>query len=237
VTLRDPNVSKLLNRHFVPVVVDVDKPPPEVSALFQKVNGQTLPFLIYVSDRGQFLNGTSGLRSAADLKADLEKSLGDKQYTITKTGDAELNKQLTALEKALTDKTYTKVPAIWTAIGKVRGYGPAKDKAYDLMEEAESDGRKELAAALGEAKTGEFAAAKKRVAGVTKDLAGLPVADEAKLHLAALTTLENVQKLSTDMKGNWKLTASQQLDNLLRLQADTPYAALATQRKKDLQGK
>lgn len=233
-TLKDPNVSKLLNRHFVPVVVDIDKPPPEVAALFPKVKGQTLPFLLYVSERGQFINGTSGGRSAAELQADLEKTLADKQYTIPKAGETELTKQLAALEKALGDKAYSKVPAIWQAIGKIRGYGPGKDKAYDLLEAAEADGRKELNTAFGEARAAEFAAAKKRVGGVTKELAGLPIADEAKGHLAALNIMEAVEKLTTAKKGNWKASANTQLDQVLRLHLDTPYANLALQQKKEL---
>ena len=234
-TLRDPKVSTLLNRHFIPVVVDIDKPPPELIPLLQKVDGQTLPFLLCVSDRGQYMSGTSGRRDAAQLKGDLDKTLQDKQFALTKAGEAELTKQVAALEKVLDDKAYAKVPPIWQAIGRVRGYGPLKEKAYDLLDAAQEEAKKELLEALKESIGKDFAAAKKRATAVSKAYAGLPIADEAKQHAAALTLMEPVTKLLADKKGNYKAAATQQLDLLLKLHGDTPYASISVLMKKELQ--
>src|SRR5262249_16672224 len=61
-TLRDPIVALTINRHFVPVVIDSGKAPPEIKEMFNRVEGKAVPYLLFVTDHGQFLTGTGGLR-------------------------------------------------------------------------------------------------------------------------------------------------------------------------------
>jgi hypothetical protein len=237
VTLQDPKVNKLLKRRFVAVVVDIDHPPREVRAMLNKVEGKTLPFLLYITDRGQFLRGTSGGRTPMQLAEDLEQVLADKSFALTKARAAEAAKQVQGLEKALDAKNYKQASTAFQAALRVCGYGAVKDKAHDLMDAAQADGNNQLADAMNHAKKDEFAEAQKLASAVAKDFAGLPVADEAKQHQAALKLLEAAHRITTDKKGNWKPAALQRLNTLLAKYPDTPYAGLALRRRAELQKK
>jgi hypothetical protein len=235
VTLQDPKVAQLLRRHFVAVAVDIDHAPGEVRPLFNQIQGRTLPFLVHITDRGQFVHGTSGGRNPDQFAADLNKVLADKAVALPKAREAALAKQVEALEKALDANNRKQAATAFQAILRTRGYSELKDKAHDLMDAAQSEGVKQLRDALGHARKAEYDNAGKLAAGVAKDFAGLPIADEAKEHQAALKLLEAAHQLSTDKKGNWKQAAAQRLGTLLSKHGDTPYAALAQQRLRELQ--
>ena len=236
-TLQDPKVSQLLKRHFVSLVVDIDNAPRELQPHFNKIEGKTLPFLLCVTDKGQFLQGTSGPRNAEQLVADLTKTLGNKAVALPKAREADLTKQLETLEKALDANNRKQSNTAFQAILRQRGYSQAKDKAHDLMDAAQAEAIKQLRDAVAHAGKDEYDDAGKLAAQVVKDFGGLPIADEAKEHQAALKLLEAAHQLSADKKGNWKQTAAQRLNTLLSKHGDTPYATLAQQRLQDLRHK
>ena len=236
-TLQDPKVGELLKRHFVALVVEIDNAPKELQPLFNKIDGKTLPFLLCLTDRGQFLHGTSGPRNPEQLVADLTKTLADKAVALPKAREADLSKQLEALEKALDANNRKQAATAFQAIVRFRGYNAAKDKAHDLMDAAQAEGVKQLRDALAHGRKDEYDDAAKLVSQVAKDFAGLPIADEAREHQAALKLLEAAHQLSTDKKGNWKQTAAQRLNTLLSKHGDTPYATLAHLRLQELRPK
>lgn len=236
-TLRDPKVSQLLKRHFVALAVDIDNAPKEIQPLLGKIEGKTLPFLLSVSERGQFLHGTSGARNPDQLAADLEKTLANKAVALPKAREADLAKQLGSLEKALEANNRKQATTAFQAILRLRGHSEAKDKAHDLMDTAQERGTKQLRDAVAHARKDEYDDASKLAAQVANEFSGLPVADEAKEHQAALKLLESAHQLSADKKGNWKPTASQRLNTLLNKHGDTPYAMLAQLRLQELRQK
>src|SRR5262249_32349445 len=177
VTLQDPKVSQLLKRHFVSLVVDIDNAPKEIQPLLGKIEGKTLPFLLCITDRGQFLHGTSGARNAEQLATDLEKALANKAVALPKAREADLAKQLEALEKALDANTRKQANTTFQAIVRLRGYSEAKDKAHDLMDRAQADGIKQLRDAVMHAGKDEYDEAGKLAVQVAKEFAGLPIAD------------------------------------------------------------
>ena len=68
-----PDVAPLLQEHFVALAADADDPEPEVTGLAQQVeDAMMLPFVIFASAEGQFLEGSSGLIDPARFVARLE---------------------------------------------------------------------------------------------------------------------------------------------------------------------
>lgn len=234
-TLRDPQVKQTLERHFISIAVDIDKRLPEVQAYFQKLGGGALPQIVYVNERGMFLDGTKGPRNKDEFLGDLTKVLENKQYALPKKAEAELAKQVQAFEKALADKNLTKAGAAWNAIGKFRGYSTLKDKAHDLLDTAQEDASKKLEEAVGHVEKDAYGDARMTLEAAIKESAGLPIAAVAKDHLAAVKMLESVQQLATEKKGSWKQTALKNLVIVANKYADTPYAALAGKRRTEIQ--
>ena len=74
-TLKWLAVKARLNESFVAVAIDCDQPDPEVQELWalHMSSARSLPFVFYTDADGQFLHGTSGSRSVADLLADLNQ--------------------------------------------------------------------------------------------------------------------------------------------------------------------
>ncbi len=233
-TLRDPKIAQTLKRHFVSVALDVDNAPPEARALFAQTGENRLPYVVIVNDRGQYLVGNSGGASVLELKSDLEKALEHKTIATPKTRESELTRQVEALQKALDNKNYKEANSVFAAIQRARGYHAQKDKAHELMDKAQEEGLKKLTEAFEAARRDEYATAKTALEGVPKDFAGLPVADEAKEHLAAVKILEGAHKITTDKKGAWKNLAAQRFGQVLAKHDDTPYASLALQRQEEL---
>jgi len=219
------------------LVVDIDNTPKELQPLLSKIEGKTLPFLLCVTDRGQFLHGTSGPRNPEQLAADLGKTLADKAVALPKGREAELTKQVEALEKALDANNRKLGSTAFQAILRLRGYHEAKDKAHDLMDARQAEGIKQLHDALAHARKDEYDDASKLATHVAMDFAGLPIADEAKEHQAVLKLLEAAHQLTADKKSNWKQTAAQRLNTLLSKHGDTPYAMLAQLRLHELREK
>src|SRR5262249_3992249 len=158
-----------------------------------------------------FLHGTSGARNPEQLGADLAKVLANKAVALPKAREADLTKQLVALEKALDANNRKQANTTFQAILRLRGYNAAKDKTHDLMDAAQAEGVKQLCEAVAHTRKDEYDHAGKLAADVAKDFAGLPIADEAKEHQAALKLLEAAHQLSADKKGNWKQTVTQRL--------------------------
>ncbi|HEV3260580.1 MAG TPA: hypothetical protein VG013_27240 [Gemmataceae bacterium] len=233
-TLRDPQASRLIRRHFIAVSVDVANAPEPLPALFPRTGGKTMPFLLYLTDRGQYVGGTSGLRTAEDVRTDLEKVLTAKGVAMPKSREAPLAKQVNALGEALDGHQYRKASTIFSGITRARGYSPAKDAAYDRMDAVQAGGTKKLEAAVGLAKEDRYAEARAALAGVPRELAGLPVAEEGKGHLAALKLLESAHQLTQDKKRGWQRAAFQRLSQVIRQHGDTPYANLAARRQAEL---
>ena len=237
VTLQDPKVSQVLKRHFVALVVDIDNAPKELQPLFSKIDGKTLPFLLCVTDRGQFLHGTSGRRNAEQLAADLTKVLANKSVALPKSREADQTKQLGTLEKALDANDRKQAATAFQSILRLHGYSEAKDKAHDLMDAAQAVGSKQLRDAFDHARKDQYDDASKLTANVVKEFAGLPIADEAREHQAAIKLLDAAHQLCVDKKGNWKQTATQRFNTLLSKQGDTPYAMLAQLHLQELRQK
>jgi hypothetical protein len=233
-TLRDPKVSKLLHRHFVAVAFDIGRVPPPVNALFPRTGGKAMPFIVVMNPRGQYLAGTSGFRNAQQLAADLEKVLGDRTLALPKAREAELTKQVAALEKALAEKKYKQATTAFQAVARARGYSALKDKAHDLLDEAQKDAAKQRDRAVALARQDEYAEAGKLLADMARSVADLPIAAEAREHQSALKLLQAAHKITTDKKGVWKQSAMRQLTLVLTRHPDTPYASLAFQRRKEL---
>jgi len=64
----------------VAVAIDCDQPDPEVQELWtvHMPWARSLPFVFYTDEKGQFLHGTSGSRSAAELLDDIEQVVARK---------------------------------------------------------------------------------------------------------------------------------------------------------------
>src|SRR5262249_18293460 len=86
VALREtPELHKLVNRYFVPVVLDVEKADPKQNnVLFprDKLGGNTLPFISFFSDKGVFIKGTNGPRTKEQILDDVKKLLADKAFAV-----------------------------------------------------------------------------------------------------------------------------------------------------------
>src|SRR5262249_46482988 len=158
----------------------------------------------------------------------------NKAVTLPKAREADLTRQLETLEKALDANNRKQANTAFQAIVRMRGYSESKDKAHDLMDAAQAEGIKQLRDAVAHARKDEYDDASKLAAHVAKNLAGLPIADEAKEHQAALKLLEAAHQVSAEKKGNWKQTAVQRLSTLLSKHGDTPYAMLAQLRLQEL---
>lgn len=233
--LRDEKLGHLINRYFIPVSVDFDKPPAEIKTHIDKLAKKPAPAILIFSERGQIMNTLTGTWQAKDLHGNLLEMLLDKGYGLAKTKEAEVSKQVDALEKALAEKKpWAKATPLYRNIIQVPGYSPLKDKAYDLIEKAQEDGVNELKGAYNQARQDQYAEAKKGLDKVAKEYAGAPVADQVKDHLAALKLMETAHQFATDTKFNRKPDAVRRLDEVLAKYPDTPYAALAVSRKKDL---
>jgi thioredoxin-related protein len=233
-TLKDAKTSQMINRHFIPLVIDVDNAPAPIQELFAKVKGETLPFIMFVSDKGEFVQGSSGYRSPEQFRGDMEKTLGNNVFLLPKKNEAELTKQTDALAKLLEAKSYGKAAPTLFAISKFKGYSPLKDKVYDLLDAAQADATKKVIAAVKLAEENDYSKAREALSGVSKEYAGLPVADQVKDQLAALKLLETAHQVVMTKKGQWKMTATQQLTLVVDKYGDTPFATLAVKRRKDL---
>jgi hypothetical protein len=230
INYRDERLSQFLNRYFIPVSIDATKPPPELKAYFVK----TTPVILFISERGQYLSGMAGYKKTNEIEEEVLKILQDKAYVIPKNRETELEKQVDALKAALDDKAWAKAVPIYKTIMAVRGYGPIKEKAFELMDAAQADATKEVRNAYATTRKGDYAEARKALETVIKDYAGAPVADVAKEHLGALKNIEVAEKLAADTKVNRKGEAVRYYDQILLRYLETPYAALAQNRKKDL---
>jgi hypothetical protein len=234
-TLQDAKIKQTLQRHFVSFAVDANKATPDIQAFFQKAKAQ-LPFLIFISNRGEYLEGTGGYLKAPEFQTLLTKVLENKALALSKAQEGTLAKQVDALGKLIDDKAYTKAGPAIAAINKIQGYSPTKDKYYDLLETAQADADKALAEALDKVKSDDYAEARKVLDKVVKDFGGLPVADQAKGHADAVKLLDAAAQLIKDKKTNYKVQATQRFDSILQKYSDTPYASLALARKKELAG-
>lgn len=233
-TLRDPKVSQTAKRYFISIAVDVDNPPPAVRDLFSKVSGNTLPFIMFVSDSGQFIQGSSGYRSPTEFHDDLEKVLKSKGMALPVKSEGELTKQTDVLAKALEGKSYAKATPALTAINKLKGYSPLKDKVFDLLDSAQEEATKKVAESVELATQDKYTEARGVLTGVAKEYAGLPIADQVKDQLAALKLLESASQTITGKKGMWKQAAVQQLGQVVAKYGDTPFANLAVKRMREL---
>ncbi len=234
-TLRDPIIALSINRHFIPVVVDSGKAPPELKELFKKVEGKAPPLLLFITDRGQFLAGTSGQRDPKKFRGDLDEVM-TKLPAVPKNKESELTKQVAALEKAIDAKDYKKALTTYQAIQQIHGYHILKDRASDLLDKSQEEGASVLRKAYELTRKNDYAGARDVLKEFpSKAMAGLPVAAEAKDHQAAFKLLDAAFQTITDKKGaTWKLLGAQQLDAILAKYPDTPYATLALVQRKDL---
>lgn len=65
-----PDVAPFLQQHFVALAADCDDPEGEVIDLAQNLeDAMMLPFVMLVDANGEFLAGSSGAQTPADLAA------------------------------------------------------------------------------------------------------------------------------------------------------------------------
>ncbi|OAI46730.1 hypothetical protein AYO44_10825 [Planctomycetaceae bacterium SCGC AG-212-F19] len=235
--LREPELYKLVNRYFIPVVINCEKADiKDQIALFprEKIGGTMLPFISFLNERGQFIQGSSGARDKDQLLADLKKVLNDKNNSVAPLLEATLVKQADMLQKALEAKNFKQAGTVYAAIVKVRGYSPSKDKTYDLMDEAQFDAVRLLKEAVALADMNQFGDARKLIADIPKEFAGLPVVNEMKEHQESLMLLEAAYKTTEDKKGLWQQTALGKINSVLMKYPDGAYSAVALKRKAEL---
>jgi hypothetical protein len=234
--LRDPIVGLTLSRHFVSVAVDKEKAPPELQEVFKRVEGNKLPFLVFLTDKGQYILGISGPRDAKRFQGDLEEVLKGKQVLMSKKNEADLARHVAALQKALDAKDYKKAIAALHGVEQVHGYSAEKDRAYDLMDKAQEEGANVLRKAFDLARKTDLNGAKAVLSDFpAKAMAGLPIAADAKDHQAAFKLLDAATQTMTAKKlPNWKFLTLQQIDTLLGKYPDTPYASLAMSLRRDV---
>jgi hypothetical protein len=231
-SFKDERISQFLNRYFVPVSLDFTKQPAEMTKLIGQA-GKAPPIILLLNEKGQYLQGLSGFKKPNEIEGELIKVLEEK-YGVPKAKDAEIEKKLELLAKAVEDKAWAKAKPLFNEIVAIRGYSAMKDKAYEVMDAAQADGNAQVKEAYGSVRKDDYAEAKKGLEKVIKDFSGAPVADQAKEHLAAVKVMEFAHQCATDAKVNRKAEAVRQLDGVLGKYGDTPYAGLAQSRKKDL---
>lgn len=233
-TLRDPQISRIIRRHFIAFAVDANAAPTELKAAFSRTGGNRFPFVLYINDKGLYVHGTNGSRTIEDLRADLDKALNEKSLAVLKNREAELTKLVEALDKQLEEKKHKEALATFAKVQAIRGYSATKDRAFDLMDQAQDSGLKSLEEALGYANRDDFDKAREILEKIPKEFAGLPVADQAKAHLEALKPFEGAAQIMKDKKGNWRPAAVQRLAVVVKNHSETPYASLAFQRQQKL---
>jgi len=229
--LRDERITQILNRYYVAVSVDYDKPPAELKNELAKTVKPGAPFLLFLTDRGEGFNTLTGTWKAEQIQEYMLKALLDKGYNLPKSKQADAAKQVEALEKAIEQKSWSKATQTFRSILALSGYSPLKDKAYDLMDKAQEGSTEALNDACTHVRSEEYAEAKKVLEKALKTWTALPVADDVKEHLAAVKLLE---VSSQQAKANRKADAVRQLDMVISKYSETPYAAVAVTRKKEL---
>lgn len=237
--LRDESLGKLLNRHFLPVAVDADKPPvelqsqPDLKKFFDRSLKMGTPFMMLVKPPNLVVQTLEAGSWTPKLVQDaLLRSLSE-HAPLAKQQEDQLAKQVESLEKALANKkTWPQATQLFNTITRTPGYTSVKDRAYDALEKASSEAIQQLSAAYGHARQEEYDEARKLIAKVQKEWTGLPIAEEAKAHQGALKLLESANKKADDPK--MKAAAIKELEQLILLYGDTPYAALALVRKREL---
>src|SRR5438046_3037071 len=146
-TIKDSKVSGLIKAHFIPFAVDMANAPAELKMVLQAA-GEAHPYVVYLNDKLQPIHSSSGMRDVEEMVADLEKVLENKQLAMSKANEAEMDKQVTNLDKALGDKHYKEATAAWNALNKLKGYSKNRQKAYELMDKAQADGMKKQSDAV-----------------------------------------------------------------------------------------
>jgi len=233
-TIKDPKISGMIKANFIPYAVDMANAPADLKMLLQAA-GEAHPYVVYLNDKLQPLHSSSGMRDIEEMAADLEKVLENKQLAMSKANEAELDKQLGNMEKALEDKHYKEVTVAWNALNKLKGYSKSRQKAYELMDKAQADVMKKQADAVTQVKKDEYAKAKDLLGDVVKDFAGLPIGDEAKNDLESLKLIESANQLTKDQKGNsWKTQAVTKLRTALTKYPDSPMAPIALKKVESL---
>jgi hypothetical protein len=235
--MKEPEVQKLINRYFVPLAINAEKnDKKENTILFplDKIGGNTLPLVTFLTEKGQYIHGSNGPRKKEELLADIKKVLTDKNHSVAPAADANLGKQAETLQKALEAKNFKQAGPIYAAILKVRGYSANKDKAFDLMDDAQFEGVRLLKEAVQLADMNQYSDARKLIADVPKEYAGLPVANDYKEAVDSLSLLEQAFKSTQDKKVGWQGAALTKVSTVLTKYPDGAYAGVALKRKNEL---
>lgn len=239
---KDEKLAKLLNRHCYPMVIESSKSPPELARAFEikKVfdnflgGRDNVPGILMIPGQSQtYLQQFTGNGWTSKSMEDRVLNVLQTNHKMNNALENQLNKLVTALEKNLENKkTWPTATKLYAQILNQPGYAIVRDLAFDAMEKTTADGTQELKEAYKHGSQDEWEEAKKLTLKVQTDFKGLPIADEAKMHQAALKLLETANKQAADPK--MKTTALKTLDQLLNFYSETPYSALAIARKKDL---
>ncbi len=235
--LKEPDVQKLVNRYFVPLAINAKTNNMKENSIlfpFDKIGGNTLPFVTMFTDKGQFILGSNGPRKKEDLLAYIKKALSDKSQVISPAVEANLGKQVEGLQKAIEAKNFKQAGQTYATIMKNRGYSANKDKAFDLMDEAQFDGVRLLKEAVQLADMNQYGDAKKLIADVPKEYAGLPVATEYKEHVESLKLLEEAYKSTTDKKVGWQGAALAKYTAVLTKYPDGAYSGVAIKHRNEV---
>ena len=137
-------IAPMLSEYFVCVKVNIDRPPAAAEKLFEQVQGNTLPFYVYMSPEGTIITSTSGFRDESQFKSDLEGVL--KHASLRPSAEQE-KKLAAAAEQAAKDleaKEHAAVIKAWRDSLAMRGFSDAKKKLKALADKAVEAGRARL---------------------------------------------------------------------------------------------
>lgn len=239
--LKEPEIQKLVNRYFIPLAVNVKTHnQKEKSMMFpadkDKFGGDQvpIPWVAFSSEQGKYILGSKGARTKDEFLADIKKVLSDKSRSVAPAAEANLAKQVETLQKALEAKNFKQAGPVYAAIVKVRGYSANKDKACDLMDDAQFDGVRLLKEAVQLADMNQYSDAKKLISDVPKEYAGLPVTNDYREHVDSLSLLEQAYKSTQDKKVGWQGAALAKINTVLTKYPDGAYSGVATKRKNEL---
>jgi hypothetical protein len=188
--LPSKTIAPLLTEYFVCVKVSVDRPPAAAEKLFEKANGNVLPFFIFTTPDGTFITNTSGFRDENVFKADLERVLMHPSLRPSDEQEKKLAASADQAEKKLEAREFGPVIRAWKESLFVRGFSDSKWKLKDLAEKAVAAGRDLLKEADALVKADKHAEAATIIKKVQADFRGTELEAPAK---AALDAIEAVK--------------------------------------------
>lgn len=224
-------INALLCHEFVLLKVDIDKPTKGVQKFLDAVKGQVLPFWAYVTPDGTFISGSSGFRNAEDFLADLKSAMTSALMRVPAPVEKTLAKSADQAAKDLEEKKHGAVVRAVKDAEKYRGYSESKLKLRELLTKAVVAGREVLATAAEQAHGGDLEAALATARPVLADFKGTELDAAAAL---AVKCLEKLKSAAASLEKSDKAAAKRCYAQIAKDAPESPYAALAEEKAKEL---